>query len=148
MTPERRAELRKLIGGATEGPWTATHKNSHNFFVYNYAGDAELGTYAVADVRWKENADFISVARTALPEALDALEAAERQNEKLLGVIECANNNTRRGKDREKALREAISPGRVNVSHEYYIAVAKRMRANETVISPKDAALAATEEPK
>jgi hypothetical protein len=69
MTPERIAELRALAEQATPGPWQAIHGEGDK------QGWISAPDATVCDM-WTPNAtaDFIAAARTALPEALDAIE--------------------------------------------------------------------------
>jgi hypothetical protein len=67
MTPERIAELRALAESAVPGPWRATQ------YATVWSEGAET---RVADTVGSSHGDarFIAAARTALPEALDAIE--------------------------------------------------------------------------
>ena len=87
MTPERIAELRALAAAATPGPWL---DDSYRVHVGDpYAKDGPY--YVIADLKHRDepsddgfagtvygNRAFIAAARTALPEALDAIERVRK----------------------------------------------------------------------
>ena len=71
------AKRRELLDAATEGPWVAEYSSLHRDCVVPH--DARSTREAVAQTRLLRaagDARFIADARTALPRALDALEAA------------------------------------------------------------------------
>jgi hypothetical protein len=79
MTPARIAHLRALCDAATKGPWkvfNATNVTAHN------------GAVHVASTGLPINARFAREARTALPEALDAIELLRKA---LAATIESSN---------------------------------------------------------
>ena len=80
VTPELRAELKRLLDEATPRPWEAYRPHPHyrQYAVDAVTPDGHLG-YAVAttqDVQAEANAELIATAVNALPALLDA--AAER----------------------------------------------------------------------
>ena len=78
MTPERIAELRALCDAATPGPWVIED-------CLGFTASIVRTGPGVADfmqARTVEDNRFVAAARTALPEALDALEAERRLREK------------------------------------------------------------------
>lgn len=91
MTKERIAELRALCERATPGPYriervdhepdeiTYEVSAGKEFFhvVFRESECADVGVCA------KEQAELYAEARTALPEALDAIEALQKENELL-----------------------------------------------------------------
>ena len=74
------AERRELLAAATEGPWDCyrPHPNYRTYQVSSVAPGGYLDDEVANcdDVRAAENAALIADARTSLPRALDALEAA------------------------------------------------------------------------
>src|SRR5579875_3536452 len=88
MTPERIAELRRLCGAATPGPWKCWGvwgpvKGTDFMAVSRIGPEAPEWAGIVADPLYPPNADFyakredaefVAIARTALPEALDEIE--------------------------------------------------------------------------
>ena len=80
LTPEKLAELKRLLDEATPRPWEAYHPHPHyrQYAVAAVTPEGHLG-YAVAttqDVQAEANAELIVAAVNALPVLLDA--AAER----------------------------------------------------------------------
>ena len=80
LTPEKLAELKRLLDEATPRPWEAYHPHPHyrQYAVDAVTPEGHLG-YAVAttqDVQAEANAELIVAAVNALPVLLDA--AAER----------------------------------------------------------------------
>lgn len=76
LTEARRAELRKLCDEATPGPWM----HDEEFYpaegmLFQWDGDGP-------------DAAFIAASRTAIPELLDALDAAERERDTLATALE------------------------------------------------------------
>ena len=72
------ARRRELLAAATEGPWVAEYSSLHRDCVVPH--DARSTREAVAQTRLLRaagDAAFIADARTSLPRALDALEAAQ-----------------------------------------------------------------------
>ena len=92
MTPERINELRALEAAATPGPWTIVD-GEHD--TTTCESPLSPGTY---DFVWREGWDyddygahpnkadaaFIAAARTALPEALDAIERVRAYCDEIL----------------------------------------------------------------
>lgn len=91
MSPKRRAELRALCEKATPGPWVVVRGDCASVYKEHARGVASgaaevLGGFIQCDVVrstardecWDPmsvaDAEFITVARTALPEALDEIE--------------------------------------------------------------------------
>jgi len=76
MTPDRIAELRALAEAATPGPWMA--RSMMNVVTVDPVDG--ISHYDIAECEWgpnmqkQANAGYIAAARTALPEALDAIE--------------------------------------------------------------------------
>lgn len=87
MTDRWIAESRKICDGATEGPWEPYYGDFGTYvatYVWEYTEDSsweqntsvcEVNTIYASEGA-APNATFIAHARTALPKALDALEAA------------------------------------------------------------------------
>lgn len=71
MTPERIAELRALAEKATPGPWKFSGADART------QGWVSSDNDTICDL-WSPNGEFIAAARTALPEALDAIERVAR----------------------------------------------------------------------
>ena len=72
------AQRRELLDAATEGPWIAEYSSLHRDCVVPH--DARSTREAVAQTRLLRaagDAALIADARTSLPRALDALEAAQ-----------------------------------------------------------------------
>jgi len=85
MNKERRDELRKLCEAATPGPWLR-REELRSVGPLSDMAIASLGSNATRpDLR------FVSEARSAIPELLDALEAAEVERDRLLVVLEIAS---------------------------------------------------------
>ena len=76
MTPERRAELKRLCEAATEGPWETD--DCHVFADDGRALLAYLRPIPSMQDR-DANAAFIAAARTALPELLDYADRLEER---------------------------------------------------------------------
>jgi len=101
MTPERIAELRRLCGAATPGPWKCWGvwgpvKGTDFMAVSRIGPEAPEWAGIVADPLYPPNADFyakredaefVAIARTALPEALDEIERLRAENERLRGLL-------------------------------------------------------------
>jgi hypothetical protein len=77
--PDPMEDLRKLSAEARAGPWKVHAAKLHGFDVHvvNPGGDAELGNWLVAGVRWEANAALI-VAAVNLVRALTDEGAVER----------------------------------------------------------------------
>lgn len=94
LTPERIAELRRLMEMATPGPWkvwrpVAGHQGGR---IVNPAGDAELGNWMVADLRWMEDAELVTAMRNDFAALLDEAErAAEAREAAARLILECTN---------------------------------------------------------
>lgn len=93
-------ELRRLAAAATPGPWKVhPFVDAIDIRDANGCGIASLSDRVISDLGMPpDNAAFIATARTAIPELLDALEAArkrandlERQLEKL-GIYQETSN--------------------------------------------------------
>lgn len=75
LTPERRAELRKLCEAATPGIWKST-----GLSVFSVLNNDQLGRghypsiCSISRHNFDDNAAFIAAAREALPQLLDATE--------------------------------------------------------------------------
>jgi hypothetical protein len=90
MTPDRRAQWKQLAERALPGPWTAGPENGE------LAGDPDDPWVVFGLSFWvsissndtKADAEFIAAARTAVPELLDALEAAEAEIAKLRARVD------------------------------------------------------------
>lgn len=80
ITPEWIAEMRKVCEAATPGPWNASDYASVLAFT-----DAEVCQRANDN-----DMAFIAAARTALPAALDALEAAQKEIARLTAERDAA----------------------------------------------------------
>lgn len=110
MTPERKSELRKLCEAATAGPWVSVpvrHRlwavrdsapiYSDGLWVILPADDLERLPVAIVDkgddghAPTREHAEqesaFIAASRTAIPELLTALDAAEAKLEQVRLII-------------------------------------------------------------
>lgn len=79
MTPEQIAEARKIIEAATPGPWSAFKKHKYHETPVILAGSPRVknGIYVCAcsgGDDGMDDANFIAVARTLLPQALDEIE--------------------------------------------------------------------------
>ena len=87
------AKRRELLADATEGPWIAEYSSLHRDCVVPH--DARSTREAVAQTRLLRaagDAALIADARTSLPRALDALEAAlalHRKREWIVGLGSC-----------------------------------------------------------
>lgn len=77
-------ELRRLASEAAPGPWVIhPYVDAIDIRDANGFGIATLSDRVISDHGMPpENARFISAARTAIPELLDALEAAQRDAER------------------------------------------------------------------
>jgi hypothetical protein len=92
ITKEWIAEQRAVCDAATQAPWTVTGAYNHIVDSPGVAvGDMDVrsivaeawGGVGLNHLRASKNAAFIAAARTALPAALDALEASmQREAEK------------------------------------------------------------------
>ena len=74
MSPEERERLRTLADAATPGPWTREAG-----WIRSPDGYQRAVVYCTDDVRpsYEADGDFIAAARTAVPDLLDDLDAAE-----------------------------------------------------------------------
>ena len=74
------AQRRELLDAATEGPWfqgRSDHRYESDREVYSKREPDEEDSHDIATYVWSaEDAALIADARTSLPRALDALEAA------------------------------------------------------------------------
>lgn len=90
ITQEQRARLRELLAAATAGPWSVNRHDAYNGDINwqiqsDHAGEGDLeGFEVLADIceselgsRTRSTAALIAEMRNALPELLDALDAAE-----------------------------------------------------------------------
>ena len=85
----------------TPGPWVIGPKClNFDFAVVAPAGDAELGTWLVAGVRWEGNARLIAAAP-------DLLAACERGLARIESDIESTNSKTVEGDILRAALAKA-----------------------------------------
>jgi hypothetical protein len=85
LTHEERAEIRALSERATPGEWSVEGP-SRGFagYIIHGAGYVELASLLESSESDAEaDAAFIAAARPALPRLLDALEAAERERDRL-----------------------------------------------------------------
>jgi hypothetical protein len=92
MTPEQRAELRRIADAATSGPWEIQGPWPE-VTLYQYQDEedprapnkiASLGECRGHDnVKDDPDAAFIAAARTALPALLDEVDRLEAENERL-----------------------------------------------------------------
>ena len=97
MTDESNAEFGKRVGtvceAATEGPWVASDEPDDTQDIAIIVRGHENPTGGlVAVASWRgsgepqpQNAAFIALARTALPEALERLKAADKEYTRLAG---------------------------------------------------------------
>lgn len=97
MTPERIAELRALAEAATPGPWLPDMNRRPHGVGNDYATLVTQGDALVCDT-WNQpfsNADgrFIAAARTALPEALDAIERVRALHEPFKIYGDCGHDH-------------------------------------------------------
>lgn len=76
-TPERRAELRKLLTGATPLPWRAEYSGPTGPVVMDDSSASAYDHVARCPHLWARDADLIADGINALPALLDALDAAE-----------------------------------------------------------------------
>jgi hypothetical protein len=90
LTQEERAEIRALCERATPGPWVVGEHASQVVAPCPCCGPvATCDMYGPEsgdrdfDARMHYNSAFIVAARTALPRLLNALEAAERERDRL-----------------------------------------------------------------
>ena len=103
MTPEKLAELKRLLDEATPRPWEAYHPHPHyrQYAVDAVTPEGHLG-YAVAttqDVQAEANAELIATAVNALPALLDAAELlADVRDQVTRGALcpMCSTGMTRR----------------------------------------------------
>ncbi len=89
MEGERSKELRELCEKATPGPWWDESGVIHacNPGVWTEQNHSCIHPVTITEPYWENalpnerqaNGEFIAASRTALPEALDALEAAQRE---------------------------------------------------------------------
>lgn len=138
LSPARIAELRGLCEAATPGPWS--HMYDANEVVRWWD---DYGNTPVADVEFERarteaegvaNAAFIAAARTALPEALDALEAVTRERD---GALIRSNAYYARAKGAE-ADRDRLEAENTALR----AAVAEREALRQQYQDERDAALA------
>lgn len=79
MTPERRAELRRLCNEALEGPWYPKHGGLNLMVQHPKGGD--ISVFVATCISHEQriaNVAFAATARTALPELLDEVERLRR----------------------------------------------------------------------
>lgn len=116
MTPARKAELRALCEAATPGPWESHalgggKGHGSHYSVRRDDGISDADSHVAVCKRGNHdnarNAAFIAAARTAIPELLDALEAAENER-RGVGTAE-ARSIAKKVRDAalEEAAREA-----------------------------------------
>lgn len=79
MTPERIAELRAIIDAATPGPWdfdtSGVTLPDGTYLAWGEMYEVPEYNMRFLSARFKEtDANFVAAARTALPEALDAIQ--------------------------------------------------------------------------
>lgn len=86
MTPDLDA-LARMLEKATAGPWGNSFLDPHGKRVISPAGDAELGNWLVADMRWKEDADLVIALRNAAPWLIERARRTARVEEALLTAI-------------------------------------------------------------
>ena len=79
MTPEERAEARRLVDAATPGPW---YTGPIGVDGPNGSMVADCDTQSETRVTLAADIAFIAASRTLIPQLLDALEAAERERER------------------------------------------------------------------
>lgn len=88
MTPERRAEYRRLADAATPGPWEWSHLLNPNGLL---SGDCEviaiLPEHTCSLEMLEADAAFIAASRTAVPELLDEVERLEALNASLKTLV-------------------------------------------------------------
>lgn len=88
VSPENRAELRRLAEAATPGPWhLGKTGNTESHWVCAMDDENVIQPHcdhACRDAQREFDADaaFIAASRSAIPALLDALEEAERQRDK------------------------------------------------------------------
>ena len=106
MTSTDRAAMRRLAEQATPGPWLVFHDlhivDLHidsDIPIVHWAGFDSSGQTIKQQ---KKNAKFIAAARTFVPAALDALDAAEREIERLRARLDNALLLLRRHIDQEE----------------------------------------------
>lgn len=88
MTNERLAELRALCERATPGPWSFERiAHDDGYFSYEYNANGAFVAFYERDhdspTKAKFNSDFVSAARTALPELIEELEKARAMLKRL-----------------------------------------------------------------
>jgi hypothetical protein len=108
MTPADRARLRELAARATPGEWQYVDEL---VAVMNGPGDpvCESGAGSGGSAAMiAANGEFIAAARTAVPELLDALDAAERRVEALAQSFDDALNAAREREAECERLRAAL----------------------------------------
>ena len=84
FTPEVIAQQRAICDAATPGPWATSVSNE---YPYDDIGSGLTGEHVALCGSKIENSRFIVAARTVLPAALDALEAALAENGKLKDAL-------------------------------------------------------------
>lgn len=109
MTPERKAELRAICEQATPGRWEAIQNDDPRgqpspFYLalvatVEHSPDRYLAVVAkdretVSREEWPANCDLIATARTALPELLDEVDAAEKERDEARAVFNPTKNKT------------------------------------------------------
>ncbi|SED52518.1 hypothetical protein SAMN04490240_4106 [Rhodococcus pyridinivorans] len=112
MTPEGRAELRKLLAKATDRPWIAEYSGPTGNCVIPH--DAQSTLEAVAFTRilpaWHD-AELIAAAVNALPALLDALDQADDHAKFLESVADI--NDTHAGLWQARATKAEAALDRV-----------------------------------
>ncbi len=95
MTPEERAELRKLADAATPGPWRACcdhQPDSHPCRLVTTDDDGVLSdlvatTHVEDELGRKDDQRFIAGARAAVPALLDEVDRLESRQQEHLQLI-------------------------------------------------------------
>jgi len=104
MTKTEIDEIRARCEAATPGPWAFFHNDYVN--IYHIQGDEKVDgeersiTYGLADVPWRNNAEFIAHAREDIPALLDTLEKSESK---------C-----------DRAYTDGYNTGKVHATNEYW----------------------------
>lgn len=78
MTPEQIAKAREIIAAATPGPWETKVYDTGAWGVVE-TNELEQFRYDLTEPPNKDDAKFISAARTLLPEALDEIERLQKE---------------------------------------------------------------------
>lgn len=91
MTPERIAEIRRLAEAATKGPWLIEPgQKIDEIYIVDAPTDGRIARMWNGRTCREANAEFIAVARNALPELLDEVERLRARCERLEKVREAA----------------------------------------------------------